>query len=91
MPPSSSFIYVLDFVRTKIVLIYEIWENISDVFMFNENNNIKTNIIKICTNIREKKALSQDLNIQEVDVVTSESNANGKSKIKILISIYRIE
>ena len=91
MPPSSSFIYVLDFVRTKIVLIYEIWENISDVFMFNENNNIKTNIIKICTNIREKKALSQYLNIQEVDVVTSESNANGKSKIKILISIYRIE
>lgn len=91
MPPSSSFIYVLDFVRTKIVLIYEIWENISDVFMFNENNNIKTNIIKICTNIREKKALSHDLNIQEVDVVTSESNANGKSKIKILISIYRIE
>ena len=87
MPPSSSFIYVLDFVRTKIVLIYEIWENISDVFMFNENNNIK----KICTNIREKKALSHDLNIQEVDVVTSESNANGKSKIKILISIYRIE
>lgn len=63
----------------------------SDVFMFNENNNIKTNIIKICTNIREKKALSHDLNIQEVDVVTSESNANGKSKIKILISIYRIE
>ena len=91
MPPSSSFIYVLDFVRTKIVQIYEIWENISDVFMFNENNNIKTNIIKICTNIREKKALSQDLNIQEVDVVTSESNTNGKSKIKILISIYRIE
>lgn len=87
MPPSSSFIYVLDFVRTKIVLIYEIWENISDVFMFNENNNIKTNIIKICTNIREKKALSQDLNIQEVDVVTSESNANGNSKIKILIRI----
>ena len=91
MPPSSSFIYVLDFVRTKIVLIYEIWENISDVFMFNENNNIKTNIIKICTNISEKKVLNHDLNIHEVEVVTSESNANGKSKIKILISIYRIE
>jgi len=59
--------------------------------MFKEKSNIKTNIIKICTNTREKKALSHDLNIQEVDVVTSESNANGKSKIKILISIYRIE
>lgn len=59
--------------------------------MFNENSNIKTNIIKICTNTSEKNALNHDLKIHEVDVVTSESNANGKRKIKILISIYRIE
>ncbi len=47
----------------------------------------KTNIIKICTNISEKKVLNHDLNIHEVEVVTSESNANGNSKIKILIRI----
>lgn len=42
---------------------------------------------KICTNISEKKVLNHDLNIHEVEVVTSESNANGNSKIKILIRI----
>ena len=52
-----------------------------------EKSNIKTNIIKICTNISEKKVLNHDLNIHEVEVVTSESNANGNSKIKILIRI----
>ena len=55
--------------------------------MFKEKSNIKTNIIKICTNISEKKVLNHDLNIHEVEVVTSESNANGNSKIKILIRI----
>lgn len=55
--------------------------------MFKEKSNIKTNIIKICTNISEKKVLNHDLNIHEVEAVTSESNANGNSKIKILIRI----
>ncbi len=87
IPPKSSLMYEFDFVSINMVLIYEIWENISDVFMFKEKSNIKTNIIKICTNISEKKVLNHDLNIHEVEVVTSESNANGNSKIKILIRI----
>ena len=57
------------------------------IMLHQPHSNIKTNIIKICTNISEKKVLNHDLNIHEVEVVTSESNANGNSKIKILIRI----
>ena len=41
IPPKSSLMYEFDFVSINMVLIYDIWENISDVFMFKDKSYIK--------------------------------------------------
>lgn len=91
IPPISSFIYELAFVKIKIVLIQETCENKSFDLTFKENNSVKIRAINICTKSKEKNARNQDLNSQDVDFVVSDNNANGNNKIKTFINMYLTE